>query len=402
VRKLFLLALIVRVVAIFATGPSTIRFGDGLDYIDTAKALCATHSYPDRGSLPFFRAPGLPFFIGGVTAGHPAATLAIKLGLALCDAVTVLLIASLADAAGWLAGLTAGLIAAFNPFFIVSVCDVRSEPLFMMLLTLAIWCLLRGREGGAGVALALAALTRPAALLCIPLFALWRPRRAHLLLGAALLTLAPWTIRNAVRFHELIVVNDAGGFNLWRGYAREIVAIDGMEGDKGTASWEFDAVRVKEAQRAIEGEAATPQARSRAWRRAALDEIRRDPAAAFRWTLRKAWLYWRPWLAPGRYPWPVVLASGLFNLLLYAGAAFALARPSDWRFACRDRRFVRGVLLFFAVMWLAQLPFQVVMRFRQPFTDPLLIVLAAQLIPWRRRGYADGDRAGRSAAPAHP
>jgi 4-amino-4-deoxy-L-arabinose transferase-like glycosyltransferase len=364
-RTLFVLVLVVRLIAIVATGPSTVHFGDGIDYVDTTKVLCTGHVFPDRGSLPFFRAPGLPFFIAGVTACHPATT-AIKIGLALCDALTVVLIASLAGPGGWIAGL----IAAFNPFFIVSVCDVRSEPLFMMLLTLSIWCLLRGREGGVGVTVALAALTRPAALLCIPLFALWRPRRAHVLLGAALLTLAPWTIRNAVRFHELIVVNDAGGFNLWRGYAPEIVAIDRMEGERETASWQFDAVRIGEAQRAIERGALTPGARSQAWRRAAFDEIGRDPGGAFRWTLRKAWLYWRPWLAPGRYRWPVVLASGLFNLLLYAGAAIGLARSPD-------RRLVRGVLFFFAVIWLAHLPYQVVMRFRQPFTDPLLIALAS-------------------------
>src|SRR5258707_11433922 len=83
-RTLFLLALTIRLAAIFATGPGTIRFGDGIDYIDTAKALCATGSYPAKGSLPFFRAPGLPFFIAAVTACHPSAVVAIKIGLAGC------------------------------------------------------------------------------------------------------------------------------------------------------------------------------------------------------------------------------------------------------------------------------------------------------------------------------
>jgi hypothetical protein len=394
-RRLFILALLVRLAAIGATGPNTVHFGDGLDYIDTAHALCDAHVYPARGSLPFFRAPGLAFFIAGVTVCHPSRVVLIKIALAVCDAITVVLIADLA-VLPWVAGL----IAALNPFFITAVCDVRSEPLFMLLLTLAVWCLLRGKGGGAGVAIALAALTRPAALLCIPLFALYRPRRALLLLLSAALTLAPWTLRNAVRFHELIVVNDAGGFNFWRGYAPEIIAIDRMHDrdEIARASWELDARRVAAAASVIERDAATPLARSRAWSYAAVDEIRRDPALAVRWTLRKAWLYWRPWLAPEQYSVPAVLASGAFNLLLYIGAGIALAR-------CRDRRLVIAVLVYLAALWLAHLPYQVVMRFRQPFTDPLMIALLAgawgasglRYEPYTER--VDGDRESRFDGP---
>ena len=379
---LFTLALAIRLAAIFVTGPATIRFGDGIDYIDTAKALCTTHAYPATGSLPFFRAPGLPFFIAAVTVGHPERVVMIKVALALCDATTVVLIATLFANPSWIAGL----IAALNPFFIAAVCDVRSEPLFMLLMTGAIWLLLRNRPAASGVALALAALTRPAALVCIPLFALFRPRRAlPLLLGAAL-ALAPWTVRNAVRFHEVIVVNDAAGFNLWRGYAPEIIAIDRMHDPAAIAraSWELDARRVAQAKREIEPPAASPGARSAAWRRAAFAEIAADPAAALRWTLRKAWLYWRPWLNVDQYGFAAVAASGLFNLALYVAAIVVLVR-------CRDRRLVIAVIAYLVVVWLAHLPYQVVMRFRQPFTDPLLLALCT--------GCAGAGREDRSAAP---
>ncbi len=443
---LFLLALTIRIVAIFATGAGTIHFGDGIDYVDTAKALCATHAYPLTGSLPFFRAPGLPVFIALVTACHPGAVAVIKIALAVCDALTVVFIAELTmllmmrttarhsalgtqdslgtrhSALGTQASLgtqhsalstgpwLAGLLAVLNPFFILGVCDVRSEPLFMTLLTLGIWCLLRGRAAWAGIAVALASLVRPAGLVCIPLFALYellvrrlpagwtggirtpsadtaagsrRPsrleggapghRRTLTFILAALLTLTPWTIRNAVHFHQLIVVNDAGGFNFWRGYAPEIMAIDGMRDREAIAraSWEFDARRVAAARKSIGRDG---------WMRAGLDEVRRHPAAAVRWTLRKAWLYWRPWLAPEQYSWPVVAASGAFNLLLYAFAAIALVRLPD-------RRLAAAIVVYFAIVWLAHLPYQVVMRFRQPFTDPLLIALClsrAQQGLWRQ------------------
>jgi hypothetical protein len=394
---LFTLALAIRLAAIFVSGPATIRFGDGIDYIDTAKALCATHAYPATGSLPFFRAPGLPFFIVAVTAGHPERVVMIKVALALCDALTVVLIATLfplvvprnpVGMTGWGRGWLAGFLAAINPFFIAAVCDVRSEPLFMVLMTAAIALLLRNRSAASGVALALAALTRPAALVCIPLFALFRPRRAlPLLLGAAL-ALAPWTLRNAVRFHELIVVNDAAGFNLWRGYAPEIIAIDRMHDPAAIAraSWELDARRVAQTKREIEPPAASPGRRSAAWRRAAFAEIAADPAAAVRWTLRKAWLYWRPWLNVDQYGFAAVAASGAWNLALYVAAIVALVR-------CRDRRLVIAIVVYLAVVWLAHLPYQVVMRFRQPFTDPLLIALCTGCAGVGRR-----DRSGEPEA----
>src|SRR5207245_4226732 len=100
--------------------------------------------------------------------------------------------------------------------FIDSVCDVRSEPLFMLFLTAAIWSLLVHRDGRAGVATALAALTRPTALLCIPLFALYSGRRRWVaLIIASVLTLAPWVMRNYLRYGELILVNDAAGYSVW-------------------------------------------------------------------------------------------------------------------------------------------------------------------------------------------
>ncbi|MFP5246486.1 MAG: hypothetical protein ACLGH0_07300, partial [Thermoanaerobaculia bacterium] len=89
---LFTLALVVRLVAVEATGATKIVFGDGPDYVAAARSVCSEHVYPERGNLPFFRAPGLPFFIAGVTACEPSRTRAIKYALAICDAVTAVLI----------------------------------------------------------------------------------------------------------------------------------------------------------------------------------------------------------------------------------------------------------------------------------------------------------------------
>ena len=347
---IFAAALAIRLIAIEVTGANRIEFGDAADYIASAQSLCTQHAYPDRGNLPFFRAPGLPFFIAGVTACHPRSVRMIKYGLAICDALTCVLIAILAGRAAWIAGL----IASIHPVFVAQVCDVRSEPLFMLLLTLAIFLLLRNATTGAGVSVALAALARPSALICIPLFALYRPRRAHVLLIASLLTLAPWTIRNVVRFQRVIVVNDAGGFGIWRGTHPDVIAL----------THERD--RAKYAREAREFEVHTIAATHGDWTRLAIENIRAHPREEVLFTIEKAWLYWRPWLNPMEYSRKIVAASAAFIIPLYAFGFIGIVRARRW-----------DVLVFFGVMWLAHLPFQMGLRLRVPFTDPLLIVFAA-------------------------
>ncbi|MEA2465500.1 MAG: hypothetical protein QOJ98_3247, partial [Acidobacteriota bacterium] len=93
----FILALAVRIAAIEWTGGETLAFGDAPDYVNATRTLCIQHEYPERGNLPFFRAPGLPFFMAAVTACHPSNVRLIKYALALCDAITVLLIMMLAS-----------------------------------------------------------------------------------------------------------------------------------------------------------------------------------------------------------------------------------------------------------------------------------------------------------------
>lgn len=218
---IFGIALGVRLGAILWTGPSSVGFGDALDYLATADHVCREHAYPDRGSLPFFRAPLLPAFIAATTLCHPDHIANVKLGLALCDAATVVVVGELAwllFASGAVATLAA-LLAALNPFFVLDVVDVRTEPLFMLLLTAALWLLFRGIRGGttavlvlAGIAFGLAALTRPAGLAALAIAVVtvaiagdrrWADRGARLgglVLGASL-ALGPWIVRNAIRYH---------------------------------------------------------------------------------------------------------------------------------------------------------------------------------------------------------
>jgi 4-amino-4-deoxy-L-arabinose transferase-like glycosyltransferase len=392
---IFGIALGVRLAAILWTGPSSAGFGDSLDYLATADHVCREYAYPDRGSLPFFRAPLLPAFIAATTLCHPEKVAYVKIGLALCDAATVVVIGEIA----WLlfassaVATLAALLAAINPFFVFGVVDIRTEPLFMLLLTAALWLLFRGIRGGttavlvlAGIAFGLAALTRPAGLaaLAIAVATLvagnrrWADRGVGVKVGGlvmgAVLALGPWTVRNAVRYHELIVVNDAAGFSFWRGSHPEMDRIsriaDAAEYQRATTA--FEEVVTPAAVRALAGAGPSPGAQSRAWFAAGIENVRRDPAAAAAFAARRAWAYWRPWLNPQEHGRIAVLGSAVLCVALYALAGVGVAR-----FRRVDGFLFGWVVAYLLVVWIAHIPHQIVMRFRIPFTDPLLLVFAA-------------------------
>ncbi len=136
------------------------------------------------------------------------------------------------------AGLLSGLIAAtFVPLASFS-SVLFAEALFVALTILALALvdrlIKRGRRRDAllaGLVLALAALTRAVALLYIPLLALlllfllrgdWLRRLllVGLLLLTAIVTIAPWTIRNYIVHERLIIIDTNGGISMWYGTVR--------------------------------------------------------------------------------------------------------------------------------------------------------------------------------------
>jgi 4-amino-4-deoxy-L-arabinose transferase-like glycosyltransferase len=390
---IFAIAFVVRIGAIVFYGPDIVTFGDARDYLATASHLCREHEYPDRGNLPFFRAPLLPFFITATTLCHPERVVAVKVALAACDSGTALVIGEMA----WLlfgssgAATVAALLAALDPFFIFGVVDVRTEPLFMFFLTLGIWGFLRALRGDnawaaflSGVAFALASLTRPAGLAALTfagitlLFARgirklrWREAGA-LGVGAAIVLL-PWVARNAGRYHEVILVNDAAGFNFWRGSHPEMDRIARIEdpAEYRRAALTFETELTSRVERSIATPGRSPRERSRAWLVAGFANVSQDPAEAMKFAWRKAWRYWRPWLNPQEYGRVAIAGSASLNILLYSLAVVGLGR--QWK---RDRFVTGWVIGYFLVIWLAHIPLQVVMRFRIPFTDPLMIAFAA-------------------------
>lgn len=140
---------------------------------------------------------------------------------ALLGTLTVVLIGLLGQAvASRGTGLLAAGIAAVYPLLWVTDVSLMSESLYGVLLVATLLAAHHRRPVALGVLLGLAALTRGEALalvflLVVPL--LWRERRAlALAIGAFVLVLSPWTVRNLVTFDSPVLIsNNANG--IWTG-----------------------------------------------------------------------------------------------------------------------------------------------------------------------------------------
>jgi 4-amino-4-deoxy-L-arabinose transferase-like glycosyltransferase len=233
-------ALVVRIAYVDAT-PGYVLRHDARDYDVHARSIAEGQGYSKtlaHGRATAFRPPGYPYFLGGVykVFGVERAPAARRLHVArIAQAVVGTAIVALvgllaAQLWGWGVGLVAlGLSAVYVPLITVGGA-VMSEPLFDALMLGALvaaiqhrrsphryrWALLAGFVGG------LAILTRANAfVLLVPLaWAVWdgRPWRSRAALGPpvvlvaiALITLVPWTIRNARELHAFVPVSTQFG-----------------------------------------------------------------------------------------------------------------------------------------------------------------------------------------------
>jgi 4-amino-4-deoxy-L-arabinose transferase-like glycosyltransferase len=178
----------------------------------------ATAEYP-----PLFPALlSVPSFLGAKSVD------AQRMFLCVIGAGTVALIGLLGRrVAGALGGLVAAAIAAVYPMLFLSEAVLFAESLFVLLVTAVLLLAYRAAEapsllrfGALGLVIGLSALTRAEGLLftvvlAIPLALGLRslPAKRRVLLagiatGVALLTIAPWTIRNAVQLHAFVPISN--------------------------------------------------------------------------------------------------------------------------------------------------------------------------------------------------
>jgi 4-amino-4-deoxy-L-arabinose transferase-like glycosyltransferase len=249
IAAILLVALGLRVAEVEGTQPSFRPINDAASYLTLASEIAHTGDYSlsrdpgsgaggTRGPSAYF-APGFPYFlaavevIDGQATRRGAAVHSARLAQTFLGTVTVALIGLVAfELFGAGAGLIALALAAVYPVLIELSGTLAAENLLTPLVLAAVYCGLRVRRArgrasaygwvaGAGLLTGLATLTHENAVLILPVLiaAVWtaRPRSPAapaLLIAIAALTIAPWTIRNAVVMHRLIPVSDETGITL--------------------------------------------------------------------------------------------------------------------------------------------------------------------------------------------
>jgi 4-amino-4-deoxy-L-arabinose transferase-like glycosyltransferase len=211
---------------------------DAGSYLALASQIAHTGDYAanggaggTRGATAYFP-PAFPYLLAGldVVDGHRTprggAVEPARVAQAVLGTATVALAGLVAlEAFGAAVALGALAIAAVYPALIELAGSVYAENLLIPLILGALWAGLRARRSdrpyrwvvAAGVLTGLATLTHQNGIVVLValLPAVWAIPRARLLLVlATVLTIAPWTIRNAVVMHRFIPVSDETGLTL--------------------------------------------------------------------------------------------------------------------------------------------------------------------------------------------
>ena len=390
-------ALVARIAFAFGYWVGKPLNNDELEYLQLGRSIAAGQGFtyaPASGehveAAGYGRAPLYPFFISLVARVTSPATLvpALKVAQSVLGALAVWLIALVARrAAGPRSGAAAAWIAALYPPLVWLPSFMFSESLYMVLALGNVLVLDRalqpppaatGHQPGVRVALVLAglvaglaALTRPAHVFFIAVTAVWLIARRRLVWAAAfaavaLLTIAPWTVRNYLTYGRPVLIASEGGITFWTGNH----PLSPGEGDMAAnPAIKLESQRLREAHPGLSAEELEP-----IYYREALRAIAAHPLWWLGLEARKFFYLWIP-IGPS-----YTLHSTLF---LYAtwlsyGLLAPLGLAGLWRLA-RTATPPRGLLLLLASAVVACLLFLPQERFRIPVIDPALVVGAAAL-----------------------
>jgi hypothetical protein len=379
-----LVALALRIVVAVGVSPDRLT-GDPAFYDAVGVSLAAGRGWPRPAGRPTaLHPPAWPYVLGATYAvagpGAHARWRAARVVNSLFGAAAVALIGLIA-AAVWspVVGLVSAGLAAVYPPAIALGATLYSEPLFVALALGALLAVLRHRRAPqrrrwvllAGVLTGLAVLSRANGVILLAPFALAVGTRRSLrapaaLVAVAVLTVAPWTVRNAVVLHAVVPVSTNLGKTLAGTYnpVAQRHRFRWITGRLLPASY-----------RPALAEPAEP-ARSSALTRLALGYIRRHPLA-----VAKAGVWNTARLAELDPAGRSILAGGLGSRRLarfsIAGFAAMAALAAAGAFTRRARAtpaffwLVPGLLWLTTVVTAAQFS-----RFRAPL-DPFLVMLAA-------------------------
>lgn len=234
---LFAAGCVVRLIYVSARGFGNFEAGDTPMYDTISANLVNGAGFALASGATAFRVPGYPLFLAGVywlfgSQNHiPVQILQIILG-ATVPLVLVAIGLELGDRrVAWFAGW----VGVFHINLVFWVGYVLKEGLFIPLLMVAFYFVLRLRRDVSltslalgGLAMGAVAMTRPTSLpflATVPLWLLWswrRKRRADLwrvlvLLLFSIVVIIPWAARNYVVFKRIVPFSTGGVIALWYG-----------------------------------------------------------------------------------------------------------------------------------------------------------------------------------------
>lgn len=405
------MALCTSLFTILVTGPTKAAFGDAPDYSHSAKAILEGYYPRESPYFPVFRPPLYPLLISTIwRVTGPDHFAAIKV----IQAVLFSLTCGLLYAIGTLmfgdrrsAALGAALYGLY-PFALVQTADIQTEVLHTLLVAAAVFALLRSTMGGflsagwaivAGAVFGTATLCRPSALpigllLCaiapltckanVGVWRRWGIASAGIL--TCFLVISPWTYLNWRATGDFLLVSDAGGYQLWLGNHPALICLyEGRFPDRAAFDDYMDSyvqgTLVHEQMDTWVGYASLSLGeRDHLWREEALRNMVREPIATGRRWIIKVWNYWRPWLLPIAFSTWQVVFSGVVITSLYLLSVIGMClvcRQQQCSVCVHSRNTLLILGLLFAGSTVVHMLFHSMMRFRLPYVDPYLCLLAA-------------------------
>jgi len=231
---ILLIGLVIRFFLIFTVAEPIDR--DAKEYYDIAQNLVAGNGFSIDGIEPTARrSPGYPFFLAILIAVCGAAPQVLYVVQALINLLTiyfVFLALKYVDVKSHFRLLVILIFSLSTSFIYINVLYAEILTMFVvaLILFISLWPTLRARSGLQSLLIGFAVggliYLRPT-FLYLPVFMLagivilklfnrrFPVRNFIIITGIALLTLAPWTIRNYIVFHKFIPLVSAGGGELW-------------------------------------------------------------------------------------------------------------------------------------------------------------------------------------------
>jgi len=231
---LLLFALVLRLGLIFTVTEPIDR--DAKEYFDIAQNLIAGNGFSINDTEPTTRrSPGYPMFLAGLIAVFGPAPRMLYIFQALINVLTIFLVFLALKYNNVKSPLRLFIILLFSlstSFIYINVLYAEILTMFFvaLILFLSVYPALCSRRWLQspllGIAVGVLIFLRPTflylpifILICVVILKIFKPRfpiRNYLVItGIALLTLAPWTIRNYVVFRQFIPLVSAGGGELW-------------------------------------------------------------------------------------------------------------------------------------------------------------------------------------------